>query len=136
MVCSSPAEVLDTYDRSDLCMSANKSTRSTQAASDAGPVFDALADPTRRTILRVLAERGELRVGDLSAEVNHVGRTAVSSQLRILRSAGLVNERRDGRYRLYSVDGDSLEDVVQFLSSLYRAPLEELKRRGQSRTRQ
>jgi ArsR family transcriptional regulator, arsenate/arsenite/antimonite-responsive transcriptional repressor len=91
--------------------------------------FDALADPTRRTILRLLADRGECRVGDIAAEVNHVGRTAVSSHLRILRTAGLVNERRDGRYRMYSVDGESVHDVVEFLSALYRAPLEELKTR-------
>lgn len=94
-----------------------------------GLAFDALADPTRRTILRVLAQRGELPVGQVADAVNHVGRTAISSHLRILRSAGLVNERRDGRYRLYSVDGDSLHDVVTFLASLYRAPLEDLKLR-------
>jgi ArsR family transcriptional regulator, arsenate/arsenite/antimonite-responsive transcriptional repressor len=100
------------------------------SAAESGLAFEALADPTRRTILRVLGDRGELNVGEIAAEVNNVGRTAVSSHLRILRSAGLVNERRDGRYRLYSVDGDSLHDVVQFLGSLYRAPLEDLKNRG------
>jgi ArsR family transcriptional regulator len=91
--------------------------------------FDALADPTRRTILRVLADRGECRVGDIAAEVTNVGRTAVSSHLRILRSAGLVNERRDGRYRMYSVHRDSLQGVVEFLTALYRAPLDEHKTR-------
>ncbi|MEA2267906.1 MAG: ArsR family transcriptional regulator, arsenate/arsenite/antimonite-responsive transcriptional [Solirubrobacteraceae bacterium] len=91
--------------------------------------FDALADSTRRTILRVLADRGECRVGEIASEVTQVGRTAVSSHLRILRSAGLVNERRDGRYRMYSVDRDSLDGVVEFLSALYRAPLDELRAR-------
>jgi DNA-binding transcriptional ArsR family regulator len=103
-----------------------------EPAADPAVAFDALADPTRRSILRVLADRGELRVGDLAAEVNQVGRTAVSSHLRILRSAGLVSERRDGRYRLYSVVGEPLDDVVQFLGSLYRSPLQDLKDRNDS----
>jgi DNA-binding transcriptional ArsR family regulator len=96
-------------------------------ARESSLAFDALADSTRRTILRVLADRGECRVGEIADEVNHVGRTAVSSHLRILRSAGLVTERRDGRYRMYSVDGESLRGVVEFLSALYRAPLDELR---------
>jgi DNA-binding transcriptional ArsR family regulator len=104
--------------------------------ADRGLAFDALSDPTRRSILRVLADHGELRVGDLAAEVSHVGRTAVSSHLRILRSAGLVNERRDGRYRLYSVAGEPLRDVVEFLGSLYRAPLQDLKQRGASQPKE
>jgi DNA-binding transcriptional ArsR family regulator len=103
-------------------------------ATESSLAFDALADSTRRTILRVLADRGECKVGEIAAEVNNVGRTAVSSHLRILRTAGLVNERRDGRYRMYSVDGDSVHDVVQFLSALYHSPLEELKNRMESPT--
>jgi DNA-binding transcriptional ArsR family regulator len=97
---------------------------------DRGLAFDALADSTRRAILRVLADRGEVRVGEIATEVSQVGRTAISSHLRILRSAGLVTERRDGRYRLYSIDGDSVRDVVEFLGSLYRAPLQDLKGRA------
>jgi ArsR family transcriptional regulator, arsenate/arsenite/antimonite-responsive transcriptional repressor len=96
-------------------------------ATESSLAFDALADSTRRSILRVLADRGECRVGEIAEEVNHVGRTAVSSHLRILRSAGLVTERRDGRYRMYAVDGDSLRGVVEFLNALYRAPLDELR---------
>lgn len=103
-----------------------------EPATEPALAFDALADPTRRSILRVLADRGELRVGDLAEDVSQVGRTAVSSHLRILRAAGLVNERRDGRYRLYSVASEPLDDVVQFLGSLYRSPLEDLKQRNVS----
>jgi ArsR family transcriptional regulator, arsenate/arsenite/antimonite-responsive transcriptional repressor len=98
-------------------------------ASERGLAFDALADPTRRSILRVLADRGECHVNEIAAEMEHIGRTSVSSHLRVLRSARLVNERRQGRYRLYSVDGDSVHDVVQFLSALYYLPLTELKDR-------
>jgi DNA-binding transcriptional ArsR family regulator len=105
------------------------STPSLSVTAESSLAFDALADSTRRTILRVLADRGECRVGEIAAEVNHVGRTAVSSHLRILRSAQLVTERRDGRYRMYSVDRDAVQGVVDFLAALYRAPLDELKSR-------
>jgi ArsR family transcriptional regulator len=98
-------------------------------AAERGLAFDALADPTRRSILRVLADRGECPVNEIAAEISHVGRTSVSSHLRVLRSARLVRERREGRYRLYSVDGDSVDDVVQFLSALYSLPLIELQDR-------
>ncbi len=58
--------------------------------------FDALSDPTRREILRLLAENGEMTAGEVADSVSAVGRTAVSSHLRILRQAGLVVERREG----------------------------------------
>jgi ArsR family transcriptional regulator len=96
-------------------------------SAEGGLAFEALADPTRRTILRVLADRGECPVNEISSEISHVGRTSVSSHLRVLRSARLVNERRDGRYRMYSVDPDALHEVVKFLSALYELPLLELK---------
>lgn len=91
--------------------------------------FEALADPTRRAILCFLAESGESSVGEIAAGVATVSRTGISNHLRLLRAAELVTERRDGRYRLYSVDGATVEAVVKFLSALYRGPLDELKRR-------
>jgi ArsR family transcriptional regulator, arsenate/arsenite/antimonite-responsive transcriptional repressor len=82
--------------------------------------FEALADPTRRAILTFLAHRGESPAGEIAAEVATVSRTGVSSHLRILRAAGLVNERRAGRYRLYSVEPGAADSVVEFLRGLYR----------------
>ncbi|MEA2278886.1 MAG: ArsR family transcriptional regulator, arsenate/arsenite/antimonite-responsive transcriptional [Solirubrobacteraceae bacterium] len=96
-------------------------------SSERALAFEALADPTRRSILRVLADRGECPVAEITAEITHVGRTSVSSHLRVLRSARLVNERREGRYRMYSVDPDSVHEVVKFLTALYHVPLTELK---------
>lgn len=90
--------------------------------------FDALADPTRREILSVLAQCDEVSAGDLAAQVVSVGRTAVSSHLRILRSAGLVTERRDGRYRYYSVDASgAARDVLELLHGLFWSGLGELR---------
>ncbi len=88
--------------------------------------FEAFADPTRREILTVLAER-EYRATELADAVGRVGRTAVSSHLRILRAAGLVNERREGRYRLYSLNPAPADEAVEFLRSLYRESLSSLK---------
>ena len=86
--------------------------------------FDALADPVRRKILAVLAETEECSAGALAERITSVGRTAVSSHLRILKSAGLVTERRDGRFRYYSVDSSgSARDVLAVLHHVFRSGL-------------
>jgi DNA-binding transcriptional ArsR family regulator len=102
--------------------------------SAADPAFEALADPTRRAILMFLARRPESAAGAIAAEVGKVGRTAVSSHLRVLRAAGLVTERRDGRFRRYSVQSGAADGVLHFLAALYRQPLAELQRRIDSRS--
>jgi ArsR family transcriptional regulator len=90
--------------------------------------FEALADPTRRTILTLLAREGETSAGQLAAGIDALSRTAVSSHLRILRTAGLVAERRDGRFRLYSLEPRSVDEVMAFMAELYRSSLSDLKR--------
>src|SRR5690625_4972536 len=88
--------------------------------------FEALAEPTRREILEILAD-GELSATQIAQRVDHIGRTAVSSHLRVLRSAGLVSERRSGRYRWYSINPMSAESIMSFLTGVYRSTLDELK---------
>lgn len=90
--------------------------------------FDALADPVRREILSVLAERDECSAGELSTHINRVGRTAVSSHLRVLRTAGLIAERRTGRFRYYSVDPTGpAQDVIRLLQELFQGSLDAAK---------
>jgi ArsR family transcriptional regulator len=90
--------------------------------------FDALADPVRRQILGVLAAATECSAGQIAAEITSVGRTAVSSHLRVLRASGLVTERRDGRYRLYALDpAGPARDVLTFLQHLFETSLDEVK---------
>lgn len=89
-------------------------------------VFDALADPTRREILLVLAD-GEMAVGDIADRISGLGRTTVSSHLRVLRMAELVRERREGRFRLYSVDPAPASHLVDFVTQVYRESLWGLK---------
>src|SRR3954463_9682561 len=62
----------------------------------------AIADPTRRELLAFLA-RGEIPAGELAARFP-VSRPAISRHLRVLREAGLVRSRTDGRRRLYALD--------------------------------
>ena len=95
--------------------------------------YDALADPVRREILSVLAERDELSTGELSSYIRRVGRTAVSSHLRVLRTAGLIAERRIGRFRYYSVDPSGpVQDVIRELQQLFQGSLDAAKATAES----
>lgn len=87
--------------------------------------FDALADGVRREILTVLAEHDECSAGELAARIQRVGRTAVSSHLRVLRVAGLISERRTGRFRYYSIDPTgAAQDVLRLLTEVFRQSLD------------
>lgn len=87
--------------------------------------FDALSDRVRRQILLVLGDSRELAVTDITERVGMVGRTTVSSHLRILRTSGVVNERRDGRRRLYSLDTEgSVRDALTFLQGILQDGLD------------
>ena len=91
--------------------------RSTAAES----VFQVIACPTRRALLDVLAS-GESNVSDLVASLD-VTQSAVSQQLAVLKSAGLVEERAEGRFRLYRLRAKPLGEVDMWLSR-YRAQIE------------
>ena len=73
----------------------------------------ALADPTRRALVALLAD-GELAAGVL-AERFPVSRPAISRHLRVLREAGLVHARTDGRRRLYALDPRPLRELDDWL---------------------
>lgn len=77
-------------------------------------VFEAIADPTRRAIIELLAAR-EWAAGDL-ADRFPVSRPAISRHVRVLRRAGLVRERKEARHRFYSLDRAPLARVDQWLA--------------------
>jgi ArsR family transcriptional regulator, arsenate/arsenite/antimonite-responsive transcriptional repressor len=82
-------------------------------------IFDALSDGVRRQILECLSERGECTAGELASHIDSVGRTTVSSHLRVLRISGVVSERRQGRRRLYALDRQgSVSLAVQYLQRI------------------
>jgi DNA-binding transcriptional ArsR family regulator len=74
-------------------------------ASDA--LFRILADPTRRHILDLLAERGPLTVGQLAAEFPDLVTSGISKHLMSLRGAGLVCATRRGRQQIYHLESDA-----------------------------
>jgi DNA-binding transcriptional ArsR family regulator len=87
-------------------------------------VFEAIAQPKRREILRLLAG-GELSAGEVASRFT-VTQPAISQHLKALKQAGLIRERRDGTRRLYSVDADGLADLHSFLAEVLPDRLERL----------
>jgi DNA-binding transcriptional ArsR family regulator len=88
-------------------------------------VFEAIAQPKRREILRLLAAR-ELSAGEVAARFA-VTQPAISQHLKVLRETGLVTERRDGTRRLYRVRPEGLVDLHEFLGEVLPAGLARLK---------
>ena len=82
-------------------------------------VAQALADPIRRDILRMLRDRS-VNAGAIAGGFS-VSRPAISRHLRVLREAGLVRDELIGRERAYTATLDSLADLEAFLAEL-RAP--------------
>jgi ArsR family transcriptional regulator, arsenate/arsenite/antimonite-responsive transcriptional repressor len=94
-------------------------TDSTPGTRSETLMFDALADGVRRRILECLSECGECTVSELASRIESVGRTTVSSHLRVLRTSGVVSERRQGRLRFYSLDRQgSVSVAVQYLQKI------------------
>ena len=92
--------------------------------------WTALGDPTRRAIFERLAER-PFAVSELASGFP-VSRPAVSQHLKVLKSAGLVRDRRAGKQRIYSVDALGLgafrSELEQFWGktlAAYKAAVEE-----------
>jgi DNA-binding transcriptional ArsR family regulator len=86
----------------------------TDAEARAGAVFDALADPTRRAVLRNVAEQGPLTATEVAAKLP-VTRQAVTKHLAVLRDAGLVAPERIGRELRYSATPAPMVDAGQWL---------------------
>jgi DNA-binding transcriptional ArsR family regulator len=78
----------------------------------------ALADPTRREIVRLLAH-DELSAGEL-ADRFPVSRPAISRHLRVLREAGLVQVRPEGQRRVYALDAGPLSELDAWLAPYRR----------------
>ena len=89
---------------------------SVAAAED--KIFWALADPSRRAILTSLM-RGEAAVKDLTARFD-ISQPAVSQHLALLKEAGLVNARRDGRCVHYRVEPRGMKPLIDWVAH-YRA---------------
>jgi DNA-binding transcriptional ArsR family regulator len=90
----------------------------------------AIAEPRRRAILR-LVWSAERSAGDIASHFE-VSRPAISQHLRVLRTAGLVTERRDGTRRLYRADPDAFARLRAELEAFWNESLASLKREVES----
>ena len=86
----------------------------------------ALADPTRRAILRLVHD-DELAAGEIARHFPAMSRPAVSQHLRVLAGAGLVAVRPSGNLRLYRWRPEGLTDVTAFLEEMWSDGLAALK---------
>ena len=80
-------------------------------------LFRTLADPTRRAIFEQLCREGEQTVGALTAEAG-VSQPAVSKHLGVLKRAGLVRDRHEGRQTHYSAQLGALASLVDWASQM------------------
>lgn len=77
----------------------------------------ALADPTRREILRLLGH-GDLTAGEIAGSFS-ISAPSVSHHLSVLKAAGLVQATRDGRSIVYSLDTTVFQDMLEQVMRLF-----------------
>jgi ArsR family transcriptional regulator, arsenate/arsenite/antimonite-responsive transcriptional repressor len=86
------------------------------ARATAAQVFHALSDETRLAVLDML-RGGERCVCDLQAALD-AAQSRLSFHLKVLKDAGLVTDRRDGRWSYYALNADRLEEAGAVLGGL------------------
>ena len=82
-------------------------------------IFHALSDETRLSLLEQL-KTGERCVCELT-DVMKAGQSRLSFHLKVLKDAGLLVDRREGRWIYYSINPDTIEDLEDLLETLRRA---------------
>jgi DNA-binding transcriptional ArsR family regulator len=100
-------------------------------------VFNAIAEPRRRTIIDVLA-RGDQAVGQIMARLR-IAQPAVSKHLGVLRKVGLVSVRKQGRLRLYRLNARELKPVHDWarkFEEFWTHQLDRIKDRAERKARE
>jgi DNA-binding transcriptional ArsR family regulator len=80
-------------------------------------IFRTLADPTRRALFERLCRDGELTVAALTARAG-VSQPAVSKHLGVLKQAGLVSDRHEGRQNHYSAEPNALAPLIDWTKEM------------------
>jgi ArsR family transcriptional regulator, cadmium/lead-responsive transcriptional repressor len=104
------------------------------ADDDVGAVFAALADPTRREVVRSLAQRPGLTASHLAGELP-MTRQAVAKHLTALSGAGLVQARREGRETRYTLTPAPLAGAIEWMTDVGAQWDERLQRLSKRATR-
>jgi DNA-binding transcriptional ArsR family regulator len=85
--------------------------------TDTGAVFEALGDPTRREVMRRLAQDGPATATQLAADLP-VSRQAVAKHLAALEDAGLVEGEREGRERRFRLTPAPLSEAAEWMADV------------------
>ena len=100
--------------------------RADQMPSPVDVALRAVADPTRRSILRLVRD-GERPAGEIATCFPEISRPAVSQHLKVLAGARLVDVRKDGNRRLYRARPEGLEEIWAFVDEMWATGLHRLK---------
>jgi ArsR family transcriptional regulator len=103
-------------------------TRTDTDLSRAAELFHALSDRTRLSILQRL-RLGERCVCDLTDALD-AAQSRLSFHLKVLKEAGLVTDRREGRWMYYTLNTDSLAEVTELVEAMASAPSAVERRNG------
>jgi DNA-binding transcriptional ArsR family regulator len=77
-------------------------------------IFAAIAEPTRRSIIEMLAQKGELSVADISDKF-HSSPPAISQHLKVLLEAKLVRVEKRSRQRIYQINPSAMNELEQWV---------------------
>ncbi len=103
-------------------------------SGDSNRAFKALADPTRREILRLL-RRGEMRAGDL-AEHFDMTKPTMSHHFAVLKEADLLTSRRDGQQIWYGLNTTVVQDLMSWAIDLLRGTQEKTQSSAEGKQEQ
>jgi DNA-binding transcriptional ArsR family regulator len=107
-------------------------------AATTADVFNAIAEPRRRQILDLLAERGALAVGMIVVALGQ-RQPGVSKHLSVLLKVGVVSVRKQGQQRLYDLEAGTLKPVhdwVKTFEQLWSHQLDRIKERAERKARE
>ncbi len=80
-------------------------------------VFNALADPTRRNIIEMLASRGQLSASDISDKFK-TSPPAISQHLKVLREAKLIDMEKRAQQRIYQINPEAMTQLEEWAKKM------------------
>src|SRR2546428_14156584 len=88
-------------------------------ATETQQLFYALAEPTRRSIIELLASKGQLSATDISDNFD-VSPPAISQHLKVLREANFVRVEKRAQQRIYRINPDAMSEIEQWIQKMTR----------------
>jgi ArsR family transcriptional regulator len=116
-------KVINVIQDSGCCTTEVQISLDRKEAEKTAQLFAALSDPTRLSILNLLAQcQGQVCVCDITASFT-LGQPTISHHLKILKDAGLVNSEKRGKWVHYSLVSDKQGEIQAMLSRVMSAPV-------------